>query len=66
MEKNLGNFSINKKGVQTMYQQIANNKLHDYVMVEVKSKFFKLFWDFEIYDIYFPHFKKIDLEEFWN
>ncbi len=60
-----GNFSIDSKGVQSMYQAIADDEMATFCMIEKKTPFFKLFWDFDIKNL--THiFKKTNIANFWS
>jgi len=61
-----GNFSIDKKGVSSLYNSISKFELDDFCFVEKKTPYFKLFWDFDISDDLLPKFKKINIPDFWN
>lgn len=59
-----GNYSMDKRAVNSMYESIAFGHLDQYCMVEKKTPYFKLFWDFDIKDI--TGFEKIDVSKFWT
>jgi hypothetical protein len=63
-----GNFSIDKRGVLQMYKAIANDEMKNFCMVERKTQYFKLFWDFDIdtkHRKLFQKFENINMPMFW-
>jgi hypothetical protein len=65
MGKQAGNFSMDKKGVQKMYEVIAKGNLDSFCMVERKTPYFKLFFDLDNKKMD-KQFKKINEKKFWS
>ena len=61
-----GNFMIDDKTITNFYQFVASDESAQFCFLEVKSEYFKLFWDFDVKEQFIDLFKDINFEEFWD